>query len=46
MKPWDPAEENLYPVLEELLADWQEKASLPYARVRGVMEPHVALHSP
>lgn len=23
MKPWDPPEEKLYPVLEELLSDWQ-----------------------
>ena len=24
LKPWDPPEENLYPVLDELLDDWQE----------------------
>src|SRR5258705_366231 len=24
LKPWDPPEENLYPVLDELLEDWQE----------------------
>jgi thioredoxin reductase (NADPH) len=23
MKPWDPAEENLYPILDDLLFDWQ-----------------------
>jgi thioredoxin reductase (NADPH) len=23
MKPWDPPEENLYPVLDDLLSDWQ-----------------------
>src|SRR4030095_13242227 len=23
LKPWDPPEENLYPVLDELLEDWQ-----------------------
>ncbi|MDQ0593863.1 thioredoxin reductase (NADPH) [Chryseobacterium ginsenosidimutans] len=23
MKPWDPAEEKLYPVIDDLLADWQ-----------------------
>ena len=23
MKPWDPAEERLFPVLDELLSDWQ-----------------------
>src|SRR5262245_48768693 len=26
MKPWTPAEENLYPVLEDLLTDWQASA--------------------
>ena len=25
MKPWDPPEENLYPVLDDLLADWQSQ---------------------
>ncbi len=25
MKPWDPPEETLYPVMEELLDDWQDK---------------------
>lgn len=24
MKPWDPPEEKLYPVLDDLLADWQD----------------------
>jgi len=24
LKPWDPPDENLYPVLDELLEDWQE----------------------
>jgi thioredoxin reductase (NADPH) len=24
LKPWDPPEENLYPILDELLDDWQE----------------------
>ncbi len=23
MKPWDPPEEKLYPVVEDLLADWR-----------------------
>ena len=23
LKPWDPPEEQLYPVLDDLLADWQ-----------------------
>lgn len=33
-KPWDPPEENLYPILEELLEDWQATASLPYEGIR------------
>jgi thioredoxin reductase (NADPH) len=33
MKPWDPPEERLYPVLDDLLADWQ--ASVP-ARYDGI----------
>ncbi len=24
LKPWDPPEENLYPVIDELLDDWQQ----------------------
>src|SRR6266536_3069866 len=24
LKPWDPPEENLYPILDDLLEDWQE----------------------
>lgn len=42
VKPWDPPEANLYPVLEELLSDWQRRSSLPYSRVGGVMETDVA----
>jgi thioredoxin reductase (NADPH) len=34
MKPWTPAEENLYPVLEDLLADWQALVELPYEGIR------------
>ena len=26
LKPWDPPEENLYPVLDELLTEWQARA--------------------
>jgi thioredoxin reductase (NADPH) len=29
MKPWDPPDENLYPVLDDLLADWNASARLP-----------------
>ena len=34
MKPWDPPEERLYPVLDELLAEWKSSASLPYEGIR------------
>ena len=33
-KPWDPPEHNLYPVLDDLLSDWQAKAPLPYDGIR------------
>ena len=38
MKPWDPPEQNLYPVLDDLLADWKATVVLPYdgIRVAGV----------
>ena len=34
MKPWGPAEENLYPVLDELLDDWKATADHPYDGIR------------
>jgi thioredoxin reductase (NADPH) len=34
MKPWTPAEENLYPVLDDLISDWEATASLPYEGIR------------
>lgn len=34
MKPWDPPEELLYPVLEDTLADWHSSAHIPYDGVR------------
>ncbi len=34
MKPWDPPQENLYPVLDDLLEDWKVSASLPYDGIR------------
>ncbi|MEZ5115426.1 MAG: FAD-dependent oxidoreductase [Candidatus Nanopelagicales bacterium] len=34
MKPWDPPEERLYPVLDELLDDWQAAAPAPYDGIR------------
>jgi len=34
MKPWDPPEERLYPVLDDLLAEWQASVRLPYEGIR------------
>jgi len=36
MKPWDPPEERLYPVLDDLLQDWQAGFSPPFQGVRIV----------
>jgi thioredoxin reductase (NADPH) len=34
MKPWDPPEETLYPVLDDLLSDWLAQVPLPYDGIR------------
>ena len=34
MKPWDPPEQNLYPVLDDLLEDWWATVPLPYEGIR------------
>lgn len=34
MKPWDPPEENLYPVLDDLISDWKATVPLPYEGIR------------
>ena len=34
MKPWDPPENHLFPVLDDLLDEWQATASLPYEGIR------------
>ncbi len=34
MKPWDPPEENLYPVLDDLLENWWLEAPVPYDGIR------------
>jgi thioredoxin reductase (NADPH) len=34
MKPWDPPEERLYPVLNDLLQAWAASVRLPYEGVR------------
>jgi thioredoxin reductase (NADPH) len=36
MKPWDPPEENLYPILDELLSDWRANVPAPYDGIRVV----------
>ncbi|MGI8806983.1 MAG: CBS domain-containing protein [Acidimicrobiales bacterium] len=44
--PWDPAAERLYPVLDELLADWVERNRLPYLQVGGVMDTDIVRIAP
>ncbi|HEY3344615.1 MAG TPA: FAD-dependent oxidoreductase, partial [Anaerolineaceae bacterium] len=34
MKPWDPPEEHLFPVLDDLLSDWKAHIILPYEGIR------------
>jgi thioredoxin reductase (NADPH) len=34
LKPWDPPSEKLYPVLDELLADWTAKVRPPFEGIR------------
>ncbi len=34
LKPWDPPEDHLYPVLVDLLDDWRSSAKLPYDGIR------------
>ena len=34
MKPWDPPEQKLYPVLDDLLSDWKANTILPYEGIR------------
>ncbi len=36
MKPWDPPEQNLYPVLEDLLAGWAAAVRAPWDGIRVV----------
>jgi thioredoxin reductase (NADPH) len=36
LKPWDPPEETLYPVLDDLLEDWQGNYRPPFEGVRIV----------
>jgi thioredoxin reductase (NADPH) len=34
MKPWDPPEENLYPILDDLLGDWWATTPMPFEGIR------------
>ena len=34
LKPWDPPDERLYPVLDDLLSDWTAHVRLPYDGIR------------
>ncbi|HEX5591668.1 MAG TPA: FAD-dependent oxidoreductase, partial [Candidatus Limnocylindrales bacterium] len=34
MKPWDPPEERLFPVLDDLLSDWLASVPTPYEGIR------------
>jgi thioredoxin reductase (NADPH) len=36
LKPWDPPEEQLYPVLDDLLEDWQGNYRPPFGGIRIV----------
>ena len=36
MKPWDPPEDRLYPVIDDLLADWSAKARPSFEGVRVI----------
>jgi thioredoxin reductase (NADPH) len=43
MKPWDPPDQNLYPVLDDLLSDWWATTPVPFdgIRVAGTLwSPH------
>jgi len=34
MKPWSPPEQNLYPILDDLLSDWLATAQIPFDGIR------------
>ena len=36
MKPWDPPEDNLYPILDDLLGDWVANTPAPFDGIRVV----------
>ena len=36
LKPWDPPEQKLYPVLDDLLAEWSGRVRVPFDGIRVV----------
>jgi thioredoxin reductase (NADPH) len=34
MKPWDPPEQKLYPILDDLLSEWKSRVHLPFDGIR------------
>lgn len=34
MKPWDPPDQNLYPVIDDLLGDWRANVPAPFDGIR------------
>jgi thioredoxin reductase (NADPH) len=34
MKPWTPPDENLYPILDDLIGDWEATVTVPYDGIR------------
>jgi thioredoxin reductase (NADPH) len=34
IKPWDPPEQNLYPILDDLLSDWIANVPMPFEGIR------------
>lgn len=36
LKPWDPPEENLYPIIDDLLQDWQASYRPPFSGIRVI----------
>lgn len=34
VKPWDPPDQHLYPILDDLLAEWQATVPLPFDGIR------------
>ena len=36
MKPWDPPEDNLFPVLDDMLEDWRASVPAPFDGIRVI----------